>query len=121
MSSLTKVALVQMKMDADPKKNLSKAIEKIKLAIKEKRVTKKEIDARVKKILAAKYKYGLSNFQPIDTTNIVADLNKSVAAFMISLSAMVAGMVICLVLVSKFAFLNLIATQVANFFSCRSS
>ncbi len=34
MSSLTKVALVQMKMDADPKKNLSKAIEKIKLAKK---------------------------------------------------------------------------------------
>ena len=30
MSSLTKVALVQMKMDVDPKKNLSKAIEKIK-------------------------------------------------------------------------------------------
>ena len=36
MSSLTKVALVQMKMDADPKKNLSKAIEKIKLAKKKK-------------------------------------------------------------------------------------
>ncbi len=34
MSSLTKVALVQMKMDADPKKNLTKAIEKIKLAKK---------------------------------------------------------------------------------------
>ena len=34
MSSLTKVALVQMKMDADSKKNLSKAIEKIKLAKK---------------------------------------------------------------------------------------
>ena len=38
MSSLTKVALVQMKMDADPKKNLTKAIEKIELA-KKKRST----------------------------------------------------------------------------------
>jgi predicted amidohydrolase len=37
MSSLTKVALVQMKMDAEPKKNLSKAIDKIKLAKKKRR------------------------------------------------------------------------------------
>jgi hypothetical protein len=43
-------------------------------------------------------------------------VNKSVAALIISLSAMVAGTVTCLVLVSKFAFLNLIATQVAYFF-----
>ncbi len=34
MSSLTKVALVQMKMDADPKKNLTKAIEKIRISEK---------------------------------------------------------------------------------------
>ena len=58
--------------------DIGASIEKIKLAIKEKRITKKDIDQRVKKILAAKYKYGLHNFQPIDTTNIIADLNKSV-------------------------------------------
>jgi len=58
--------------------DIGESIERIKLAIKEKRISKKEIDARVKKILAAKYKYGLSHFQPIDTAHIVEDLNKSV-------------------------------------------
>ena len=67
--------------------DIGESIERIKLAIKEKRITKKEIDSRVKKILAAKYKYGLSNFQPIDTTNIIADLNKSVAALKSQMAA----------------------------------
>ena len=67
--------------------DIGESIERIKLAIKEKRITKKEIDARVKKILAAKYKYGLSNFQAIDTTNIIADLNKSVAALKSQMAA----------------------------------
>ena len=67
--------------------DIGESIERIKLAIKEKRITKKDIDARVKKILAAKYKYGLSNFQPIDTTNIIADLNKSVAALKSQMAA----------------------------------
>ena len=67
--------------------DIGESIERIKLAIKEKRITKKDIDARVKKILAAKYKYGISNFQPIDTTNIIADLNKSVAALKSQMAA----------------------------------
>jgi beta-glucosidase-like glycosyl hydrolase/CubicO group peptidase (beta-lactamase class C family) len=67
--------------------DIGESIERIKLAIKEKRITKKDIDARVKKILAAKYKYGLSNFQAIDTTNIIADLNKSVAALKSQMAA----------------------------------
>ena len=67
--------------------DIGASIEKIKLAIKEKRITKKDIYQRVKKILAAKYKYGLNNFQPIDTTNIVADLNKSVAAIKSQMAA----------------------------------
>jgi beta-glucosidase-like glycosyl hydrolase len=67
--------------------DIGASIEKIKLAIKEKRITKKDIDQRVKKILAAKYKYGLHNFQPIDTTNIIADLNKSVGALKSQMAA----------------------------------
>jgi len=67
--------------------DIGESIERIKLAIKEKRITKKDIDQRVKKILAAKYKYGLSNFHAIDTTNIIADLNKSVAALKSQMAA----------------------------------
>jgi beta-glucosidase-like glycosyl hydrolase/CubicO group peptidase (beta-lactamase class C family) len=67
--------------------DIGESIERIKLAIKEKRITKKEIDQRVKKILAVKYKYGLSNFQAIDTTHLIADLNKSVAALKSQMAA----------------------------------
>ena len=67
--------------------DIGESIEKIKLAIKEKRITKKEIDTRVKKILAAKYKYGLSHFQPIDTNHITADLNTSVGVLKSQMAA----------------------------------
>lgn len=57
---------------------VGQSIQKIRQAIKERRIKRADINARVKKILAAKYKYGLSAQQQIDTTNIVADLNQSV-------------------------------------------
>jgi beta-glucosidase-like glycosyl hydrolase/CubicO group peptidase (beta-lactamase class C family) len=57
---------------------IGQSIEAVKVAIKEKRINKKEIDKRVLKILHAKYQYGLHQFQPLDTTNLLADLNKSV-------------------------------------------
>lgn len=55
------------------------SIQKIKMAIKEKRISKHDINQRVKKILTAKYQYGLSHAQNIDTNNLVNDLNASVA------------------------------------------
>jgi len=58
--------------------DIGESIEKIKAAIKDGRLTKNDIDERVKKILSAKYKYGLSKKQWIDTTNLVSDLNASV-------------------------------------------
>ena len=58
--------------------NIPETIEKIKQAIKDGRLSKKDIDQRVLKVLAAKYKYGLSKKQWIDTTNLIADLNKPV-------------------------------------------
>jgi len=67
--------------------DIGASIEKIKLAIKEKRITKKDINQRVKKVLAAKYKYGLHHFQPIDTINIIADLNKSVGTLKSQMAA----------------------------------
>jgi beta-glucosidase-like glycosyl hydrolase/CubicO group peptidase (beta-lactamase class C family) len=55
------------------------SIDKIKQAIEEGRISETEINKRVRKILAAKYKYGLSKNQFIDTTNITIDLNKSIS------------------------------------------
>jgi beta-N-acetylhexosaminidase len=51
------------------------SIEKIKKAINRKKLSWKDIDARVKRILHAKYKYGLSKWQPINTINLTKDLN----------------------------------------------
>lgn len=58
--------------------DIGKSIKRVKEAIAEGRLSKKDIDTRVKKVLAAKYKYGLSQLKSIDTTNIIADLNQSV-------------------------------------------
>lgn len=58
--------------------DIGQSIEKIKEAIKDGRLSEEAIDKSVKKVLSAKYKYGLHKNQFIDTTNIIADLNKSV-------------------------------------------
>jgi beta-N-acetylhexosaminidase len=57
---------------------IGQSIQKVRAAVKERRIKRSDINARVKKILAAKYKFGLSTPQQIDTTNIIADLNQSV-------------------------------------------
>jgi beta-N-acetylhexosaminidase len=54
------------------------AITKIKQAIKNKKLSWADIETHCKKILVAKYQYGLSNLQPINTTNLTADLNSKV-------------------------------------------
>jgi beta-glucosidase-like glycosyl hydrolase/CubicO group peptidase (beta-lactamase class C family) len=59
--------------------DIANSIEKIKLAIQEGRIEMKAINEKVKKVLNAKYKYGLSKRQYIDTLNIIADLNAPVA------------------------------------------
>lgn len=51
------------------------AISKIQTAIKFGKVTEADLQARVKKILAAKYDAGLNNFTPVDEKNVTADLN----------------------------------------------
>jgi beta-glucosidase-like glycosyl hydrolase/CubicO group peptidase (beta-lactamase class C family) len=58
--------------------DIGQSIKKVKEAIAEGRLSVKDIDARVKKVLSAKYKYGLSQIKEIDTTNIIADLNQAV-------------------------------------------
>lgn len=58
--------------------DIGQSINKVRQAIKEHRLSKKDINDRVKKILFAKYQYGLSKLKPIDTTNLTNDLNSAV-------------------------------------------
>ncbi|MFT3846417.1 MAG: glycoside hydrolase family 3 N-terminal domain-containing protein [Lacibacter sp.] len=51
------------------------AIKKIKKAIKQKKLSWDEINSRVERVLMAKYLYGLASWKPIDTNNLVNDLN----------------------------------------------
>lgn len=55
--------------------NVPDAIAAIKKAIDEKRIGWEDIDAKVRKILNAKYRLGLSKWKAIDTANLVRDLN----------------------------------------------
>jgi len=54
------------------------SIQKIKKAISQKKLSWDDIDERVKRILRAKYRYGLANWQPINTKNLTEDLNSKV-------------------------------------------
>lgn len=54
------------------------AIGKIKAAIKNKQLSWEDIEMHCKKVLMAKYNYGLSTLQPIKTDNLTADLNSKV-------------------------------------------
>jgi beta-N-acetylhexosaminidase len=56
--------------------NVPVAIEKIKSAIAEGTVSEEALAKSVKKILMAKYRYGLHRFKPISTQNITNDLNQ---------------------------------------------
>ncbi len=51
------------------------AIEEVKKAIDENRLSWNDIDTKVKKVLRAKYQLGLNQGNPIDTTNLINDLN----------------------------------------------
>lgn len=54
------------------------SLEKINAALREKKLRWKDIDARVKKILYAKYTYGLAQWRPVSTDHLTADLNSGI-------------------------------------------
>lgn len=56
------------------------AIEKIKKAIKDKRISWADIEYHCKRVLMAKYTHGLNHWQPASLTNISADINSKVPA-----------------------------------------
>jgi beta-N-acetylhexosaminidase len=56
------------------------AIAKIQAAIKNKRLSWADIEMHCKKVLLAKYAYGLASLQPINTINLTNDLNSQVSS-----------------------------------------
>lgn len=56
------------------------AIAKIKEAIAAGKISWADIEMHCRKVLNAKYVYGLSNLKPINTDNLTADLNKDVSS-----------------------------------------
>jgi beta-glucosidase-like glycosyl hydrolase len=59
--------------------NSRRAIKMVRKAIRDKRIDKHDLEARVKKVLAAKYWLGLDNLQTVDTLNLYTDLHREEA------------------------------------------
>jgi len=55
--------------------NVPDAIAAINKAIKDNRLRWEDIDTKVKKVLYAKYRLGLNKWRPVDTANLLRDLN----------------------------------------------
>jgi beta-N-acetylhexosaminidase len=55
--------------------SVDEAIKAVKDAIRDKKLTKEEVDQKVKKVLMAKYQLGLNKWTPIETNNLLNDLN----------------------------------------------
>jgi beta-glucosidase-like glycosyl hydrolase/CubicO group peptidase (beta-lactamase class C family) len=54
------------------------SIKKVRKAIRKGKLSWADINEHVRKVLYAKYQYGLANWKPVDTTNLLADLNSKV-------------------------------------------
>ena len=55
--------------------NSARAISLVEKAVKSGRIKQTELDQRVKRVLAAKYWLGLNQYRPVNTVNLVNDLN----------------------------------------------
>jgi beta-glucosidase-like glycosyl hydrolase/CubicO group peptidase (beta-lactamase class C family) len=53
-------------------------IQKINQAIEQRKIKWKDLNPRVKRVLYAKYQYGVANWTPVDTIHLIQDLNKDV-------------------------------------------
>jgi len=69
-------------LELSPKSEL--AIKKIRRAIRKDEITQEEFDAKVKKVLAAKYWAGLNNYRETPISNLVAELNRPAAKELVS-------------------------------------
>ncbi|WP_430438152.1 glycoside hydrolase family 3 N-terminal domain-containing protein [Pontibacter chitinilyticus] len=62
--------------------DVKKTIEEIQNAIKNKEITQEEVDARCRKVLAAKQWMGLDKWQPVETAHLIQDLNNPHAEYL---------------------------------------
>ncbi|MFI5155054.1 MAG: glycoside hydrolase family 3 N-terminal domain-containing protein [Chitinophagales bacterium] len=53
-------------------------IQKINQAIHDRKIKWKDLKPRIKKVLYAKYQYGLANWQPVNTNHLTEDLNQDI-------------------------------------------
>lgn len=60
--------------------NVENCIDAIKQAIAEHKLSWEKINKKVKKVLMAKYKAGLSDWEPVNTANLTKDLNEGTLA-----------------------------------------
>ncbi len=60
--------------------NIPRAIDSIEVAIREGRISQEFIDAKVRKVLAAKQWAGLDKWKPVDLNNLHRDLNSEASA-----------------------------------------
>ena len=59
--------------------NVPDGLARIKMAIKAKKIKQSEVDAKVKKILRAKYALGLHRYKPVEIEHLTEDLNNTEA------------------------------------------
>jgi beta-N-acetylhexosaminidase len=52
----------------------------IRKAVRQGKITKQEFEAKIKKLLAAKYWAGLSNYHPVSPAGLIQDINRPAAA-----------------------------------------
>jgi len=60
--------------------DIPSVVEKVKVAIKKKRISWADIDARVLRVLQAKYRHGLARIQPVVLDGLTEDLNRETPA-----------------------------------------
>jgi beta-glucosidase-like glycosyl hydrolase len=60
--------------------NSKRAIKKIRKAVRKGLISKEEFEAKVKKVLTAKYWAGLSHYHETNTDNLIEDINRPAAA-----------------------------------------
>ncbi|SFV32577.1 beta-glucosidase [Thermoflavifilum thermophilum] len=58
--------------------NVEEAIDTIAAALRQHRLSMAYLDSKVRRILETKYQLGLAHWQPVDTTYLLEDLNRSV-------------------------------------------
>lgn len=75
--------------------DIPNSINKILAAVNNKEIDENDLNQRVKKVLLAKYNLGLHHLKPIDTMQLIADLNKEINQLRLQVSKSAISLVKC--------------------------